>query len=99
MLKKERQFLVSETFIKSALIERYNRVVDDWGDSASIALWDDYLEFLLDCGYLNNSPDFLVDNYFINGDFRIREDETDAEWDELCQESFIYTDQYALLQL
>lgn len=91
---------VHEDFVEAAALQaRYDEVVDTWGSVASISLWPQALELLLESEELAQTPSFYVDNYLVNGDFIDREEnQTDGEWQYYCENNaLVYDTKYACL--
>ena len=87
---------VSKDFVRSVLQDRFNRVGNLHND-AGVALWDEYLEMLLDMGeFEGNSAMDVVDNFLVNGNFIYRGDKSDEEWNEIRNEALISDEKYAL---
>lgn len=66
---------ININFIIAALEARFEDVKDIWGNEASLALWDQVLDMIEDCGIRENTnnPSEIVDNYLINGEFVSRD--------------------------
>lgn len=78
---KTQMINVPVEFVIDALQYRYDDVKDQWGNDASVALWEQALELVKECGLGDNitSPSIYVDNYLINGEFVSKEDNVE-DW-------------------
>lgn len=90
------------------LRDRYNEC-GSWHSDAADSLFENLLDIISECGVPreNASPMYIVDNYLVNGEFVSREQfENDPEyyhgsyqsWEDVCDNAFIYNDNYACLQ-
>lgn len=68
-------FNVNIDFITTAIDARFEDRKEQWGNTASIELWNDVLYVVSECGIGEkcSSPSEFVDNYLINGEFITRE--------------------------
>lgn len=91
---------VNIEFVIAALESHYDDVKDQWGNSASEALWEQALSLVEECGMGCSSPSAYVDNYLINGEFVSKYDahqngyisKDQCEYDE-GEEQWIATDE------
>lgn len=99
LLGKTKMISVHRDFVEDALETRYEDVKDLWGNDASISLWPEKLEHLLETGEFEYPVSYYVDNYLVNGDFITREEnQSDTEWENYCNKrAYIYNSKYACL--
>lgn len=95
------------------LDERFNKAQSWWGNKKTESLWPAYRDLICEVGVdpSHSNPKEVVDNFVVNADIvDINEFTPDGYhayyykkygglWDELCEDSIIYNNQYALMQV
>ena len=93
------------------LQHRFDTCNPDWKREESIALFPALLDLIRDCGVdpEKSAPDYIVDNFLINGDFVAKSEwkedrphsyeEYDGDWEKFCDDCcLIYNENYACVQ-
>ncbi len=84
---------VSEDFVSQALYDRFEAVKTLWASEAATALFEQFIDLLIEVGEFNGSSYVIVDNYLINGQFVCREhDLFDGSWEDFCSERGVLFD-------
>lgn len=110
--KAERTIEISMSTYISLLEKELKEANDMWGGEASIALAPKLIELIEDVGALgqNNDPDYIADNFVVNGDFISRAEFTEegpyagtfvkynGDWQALCDDAVVYDENYACMQ-
>ena len=86
---------VSHNFVRSALNYRFNET--HLAGLPAIRLFPIYVDWLLCQEFIESELFDIVDN-FCMGNFKVRANEDDEQWNKICQESsIVFDDNYALL--
>lgn len=86
---------VSHNFVRSALNYRFNET--HLAGLPAIRLFHLYVDWLLSQEFIESELFDIVDN-FCMGNFKVRTNEDDEQWNKICQEySIVFDNEYALL--
>ena len=110
--KAERTIAISMSTYISLLEKELKEANDRWGNEASIALAPKLIELIEDVGELgqNNDPDYIADNFVVNGEFISKDEFTEdgpyagyftrynGDWQALCDDAVVYDENYACMQ-
>ena len=87
--------------------DRLDIAQERWGNDASKSLMPQFLELVeaMEGEFENNDPDYVVDNFVINGEFVDRKEfeagnyysEKYDTWSDLCDNAVAYNDNYACI--
>ncbi len=93
--------LVTTWFVRAALYARYVAVYETWASEADSALFDKYVDHLIESGELSGDVNYYVDNFLTNGQFVCREhDLFEGSWEEFCSEhGVIFDDNFCCTNL
>ena len=110
--KAERTIEISMSTYISLLEKELKEANDRWGGEASEALAPKLIELIEDVGALgqNNDPDYIADNFVVNGEFVEKEGfkeggehnyfykKYNGDWQALCDDALVYDENYACMQ-
>lgn len=95
---------ITEDCFRDMLENRFREMINHVSDGAD-SLKEQFFDYCIDVSdcFEDADPWLIVDSYIINGDFITPEDAgkgyfKDKTWEEICDDSIIYNDKYALWQ-